>query len=190
MSESNEAKPGIKKERLIFGLFLLVLIVAIELVLHQFHLSGWPVFLVMIFFFEMHMDKSRAHHIIIGGLVGIAAYLGTVQFVGLTGDALGATNATILFICMVVYCIVAFGEILPQVFNNYAFMYYLVAGTAATAGNPTPLIWAGQVVIGGAVVIGGILTIATIMAKITKEADANASNETVAQNAQPSQGEA
>ena len=190
MSEINEAKPKITKDRLIFGLFLIGFIAILEVLLHAFHLSPWPVFLVMILFFEMHMDKSRAHHIIIGGVVGIAAYMGTVQFVNFAGPIMGTQPATILFICLVVYAIVAFGEILPQVFNNYAFLYFLVTGLAAKVGEVQPLIWAAEIVVGGGIVIAGVLGIATIMAKISKEADANASDGSVANSAQPSQGEA
>ncbi|WP_317931079.1 hypothetical protein [Halioxenophilus sp. WMMB6] len=164
---------GFNKERLIFGLFLLVVIVAIELILHRWHLSGWPVFMVMIFFFEMHMDKKRAHHIIIGGLVGIACYLGTVKFVELTAPWLGIETARIAFICLAVYAIVAFGEMLPAVFNNYAFMYFLITGLAASTGPAQPLLWAGQIIIGGGLVIGSILLIGIIMAKISGKPTTN-----------------
>ena len=54
---------SIKKERLIFGAYLIVLIIMLELVLHHFHLPAWPVFLVMIFFFESHIDTVQKHPI-------------------------------------------------------------------------------------------------------------------------------
>jgi len=158
---------GLKKDRLIFGVFLLVLIIAIELVLHEWHLPAWPIFMVMIFFFEMHMDTSRAHRIILGGLVGIGCYVATVKFVETTAPWLGIATARLAFICTVVYAIVAFGEILPAIFNNYAFMFYLISGLAAQAGKPAPLLWAAMEVVGGALVILGILLIRRIMAKIS-----------------------
>ncbi len=154
------------KERLLFGVFLLVLIVIIELVLHQLHLPTWPAFLVMIFFFETHMDRSRAPHLILGGLVGILCYVLTVEFVAALAPVLGEATARLVFICLVVYAIVAFGEMLPMVFNNYAFMFFLVSGLAAqVAGvDPEPWLWIGVELIGGALVILGVIAIGKIMA--------------------------
>lgn len=125
----------LRKERLVFGVYLIGLIIAIELLLHHFHLPTWPVFLVMIFFFEAHMDKQRAPHLIMGAVVGIACYVLTVQFVELTGPHIGIATARLVFICLAVYSIVAFGEVLPMVFNNYAFMFFLVSGLAARVGG-------------------------------------------------------
>ena len=39
------------KNRLIFGTLLLVSITIAEIVLHAFHLPGWPILFVMLFFF-------------------------------------------------------------------------------------------------------------------------------------------
>lgn len=160
-------KPLVSRTRLIFGVYLLVLIAALELVLHRFHLPSWPVFMIMIFFFEAHMNRERAPHLMVGALVGIACFVATVQFVHLAGPVLGAWPAKLLFICLVVYAIVAFGEAFPVVFNNYAFMFFLVSGLAARDAtyHPAPLTWMGLVVAGGAAVILGILLIARLVAK-------------------------
>lgn len=162
MSAENEIKnAGIKKERLVFGIYLLILIVIIELILHHFHLPTWPVFMVMIFFFESHMNRDRAPHLIIGALVGVCCYVLTVQFVELAAATLGIQASRLIFICTVVYAIVAFGEIIPMVFNNYAFMFYLVSGLAARVqgGEPQPLVWMAVIVVGGLAVIASILAI-------------------------------
>lgn len=155
----------INRERLIFGALLLVLIVAVELVLHHWHLPAWPVFLTMIFFFETHMDRARIPHLLVGGLAGIACYMLTVEFVQAAGPTLGVANARLLFICLVVYAIVALGEVLPVVFNNYAFMFLLVSGLAAkTEGAvPQPLTWMAVAALGGALVILGVLAIGRLM---------------------------
>ncbi len=160
-------KLPVSKQRLVFGLYLLVLIVAVEVILHRFHLPVWPVFMVMIFFFETHMNRGRAPHLIVGALTGIAAYLLTVQFVELAASTLGLATARLVVICLVVYAIVAFGEVMPVVFNNYAFMFYLVSGLAAQSGatEPLPLVWMALVVIGGSAVIVGILGIGKLVAK-------------------------
>jgi len=158
----------LKKERLIFGLFLLVLIVIIELLLHHFHLAAWPAFLVMIFFFETHMDYKRASHIIVGGLFGILCLVLTGIFVKTFAPVMGYMTAKLTFICIVVYAIVAFGEIVPMVFNNYAFMFFLVSGLAARLQDPAPnpWLWMGIEVVAGILIILGIKGIGMLMALI------------------------
>jgi hypothetical protein len=154
------------KERLIFGVFLLVLIIIIDLILHHFHLPTWPAFMVMIFFFEAHMDVKKASHIVVGGMVGILCFVLTGLFVKAFAPLIGLMTARLFFICLVVYAIVAFGEILPMVFNNYAFMFYLISGLAATVMDPAPnpWLWIGLDVIGGILVILGIVGIGKLMA--------------------------
>ncbi len=156
----------LRKERLLFGCALLVLIVLVELVLHRFHLPTWPAFLVMIFFFEMHMDRARIPHLLLGGLVGIGCYMLTVQFVQAVAPVWGAELARLVFICAVVYAIVAFGEILPTIFNNYAFMFFLVSGLAARQADSTPAPWTWMAValVAGTAVIAGILVIRRLLA--------------------------
>ena len=160
------SRQSIKKERLVFGAYLIALIVVLELFLHYFHLPAWPVFLVMIFFFEAHMDRAKTPHLILGGVAGIACYMLTVLFVERFGVSLGLDTARLIFICAVVYAIVAFGEIFPIVFNNYAFMFYLVSGLAAKLDGvpPQPLVWMTLVVLGGGVVIVSIIGIGRLMA--------------------------
>lgn len=153
------------KQRLVFGIYLLVLIICIELLLHHFHLAAWPVFLVMIFFFESHMNSARAPHLLIGAMVGVCCYVLTVEFVQLTASQWGVETARLVFICAVVYAIVALGEILPIIFNNYAFMFYLVSGLAARGeSGPQPLAWLLLIAIGGGAVIAAILQINRLVA--------------------------
>ncbi|TGD71120.1 hypothetical protein E4634_19960 [Mangrovimicrobium sediminis] len=160
------ATPSISKARLVFGLYLLVLIVVLELALHYFHLPAWPAFMVMILFFEAHMNRQRAPHLLVGALVGVACYVATVHFVQLAAPTLGLFTAKLLFICLVVYAIVALGEVLPVLFNNYAFLFYLVSGLAARDAtlSPAPLTWAAVALGGGALVILGIGVIGRLVA--------------------------
>ena len=44
---------------------------------------------------------------------------------------MGLELAMLVYVIVFVYLIVALGEIVPVIFNNYAFMYFLVAGVAA-----------------------------------------------------------
>ena len=159
-------------QRLIFGLYLLVLIVIGEVVLIYFNLPAWPAFMVMIFFLIDHMDVKKAHHILIGGCFGIICIILTKLFIVATARVLGVNPAQILFIVLIVYAIVAFGEILPVLFNNYAFMFLTISGLAVTSSHPNPLVWIGVELVGGGIFIAGIIGIMKIMGvQARKKAD-------------------
>ena len=146
---------------LIFGLLLLTVIVVLDIMLRYFDLPTWPAFMVMIFFFEVHMEPKRATHIVLGGLVGIVCYMLAVQFVDFISPIMGVTTAQLTYVCLAVYVFVAFGESFPMIFNNYAFMFFLVSGLAGTVvgESPEPWLWVGAELVGGALAIIGILFI-------------------------------
>lgn len=168
-------------QRLLFGVFLLVLIVIGEIVLHTFHLPGWPAFMVMIFFFVEHMDVKKVPEILVGGLFGLLSVVLAGIVIPALAPSMGVFPATILFVVVAVYAIVAFGEVLPIVFNNYAFMYLTVGAAVAktqgilaaleakvpgletTLGPPNPFIWIAIELVGGAIFIAGIIGILKIM---------------------------
>lgn len=152
-------------QRLIFGLFLLVVVVVMELAFHQFHLSGWPAFMVMVFFFVEHMDIKKASHILVGGAVGILATMGFFIFLQKMVPVMGQMPAILVYICVAIYLIVAFGEVVPMVFNNYAFMYLTVAIGVAAANmeNAKFIQWLGIELVGGAFSIACIIGILKIM---------------------------
>ncbi len=164
-------------QRLVFGLFLLVLIVAGEVVLHHFELPAWPAFMIMIFFFVEHMNTKKIPEILVGGAVGIACIILAKFMVGALAPMLGVQIATLVFIVVVVYAIVAFGEMVPVVFNNYAFMYLTVSAAIAN-GNPeaaNPFLWMAIELVGGGIFIAGIIGILKIMgAMAAKKAAAQA----------------
>lgn len=121
-------------QRLIFGLFLIVLVLVGEVVLGHFKLPGWPAFMVMIFFIMEHMNKDKAPHILVGGLFGISCLILLTMFRSVFAPMLGIELATLLFVAIFIFAIVAFGEMVPMVLNNYAFMFFTVsAGVAGFA---------------------------------------------------------
>jgi hypothetical protein len=78
-------------QRLIFGLFLLLLIIAMELVLHDFHISGWPAFMfltVRIGVAAANLEAAKflqwvgvelvGGAIAIGGIIGILKLMSTL----------------------------------------------------------------------------------------------------------------
>lgn len=155
--------PKLDRKRLIFGLYLLVLITIAELAVGHFKLPAWPAFLAMIFFFAEHMDIKKAVHIVVGGTFGIGLLLLARPIIGALAPAIGLELARLSFILGLVYAIVAFGETLPMLFNNYAFMSLTVAGVAAQAPNPNPILWMAMSAIGGTALIAGVVAIGKIM---------------------------
>lgn len=157
--------PGFNRQRLIFGLYLLVLIAGAELIASHFKLPAWPAFMAMIFFFVEHMDVKKAPHILVGGVFGIACILLAKPVVGALAPMLGVEMATLAYILAIVYAIVAFGEMAPMFFNNYAFMYLTVTGLAMHLPQPNPYLWMAVAGIGGGALIAGVVGIVKLMAR-------------------------
>jgi hypothetical protein len=159
-------------QRLIFGAFLMIPIILTEVVFEHLKLPTWPAFLAMILFFVEHMNPKKVPEIIVGAVFGIACIILAGIFIQLLAPVLGLGLARLLFIVVIVYLIVAFGEMVPVVFNNYAFLYLTVAGVAAMAGNPQPFVWMGVAAVGGGALIASVVGIGRLMmgmaAKATK----------------------
>ena len=155
--------PKFDRQRLIFGLYLLVVIAAFELLIGHFKVPGWPAFLAMIFFFVEHMDVKKAPHIIAGGVFGIALILLAKPIIGALAPIMGVELAGLVFVLGLVYAIVAFGEMVPALFNNYAFMYLTVTGVAVQQPNPNPFLWMAIAAVGGSALIAGVVGIGRLM---------------------------
>ena len=152
------------RQRLVFGLYLLVVIAVAELVVGHFKLPAWPAFMAMIFFFLGEMNVKKVPNILVGGTAGIAGILLAKPIITLLAPMMGVELATLTFVLVIVYAIVAFGEMVPVVFNNYMFMYLTVSGIAVQAPNPNPLLWMLMTVVGGGLLIAGVIGILKLMA--------------------------
>jgi hypothetical protein len=155
--------PKFNRERLVFGLFLLVLIAAAELVTGYLGIPAWPAFMAMIFFFAEQMDTRKAPHILVGGVCGIACILLAAPIIGALTPLMGFELARLAYVLLIVYAIVAFGEMAPLVFNNYAFMYLTVTGIAIQLPHPNPYLWMVVAGLGGGLLIAGVLGIVRLM---------------------------
>lgn len=155
--------PKFDRTRLIFGLYLLVLIAAFELLVGQLKVPGWPGFIAMIFFFVENMDVKKAPSIIVGGVFGIALILLAKPIIGALAPVMGVELAGLAFVLVLVYAIVAFGEMVPMLFNNYAFMYLTVTGVAVMQPNPNPFLWMAIAAVGGSALIAGVVGIGRLM---------------------------
>jgi len=148
------------KLNVIFLALLLVLIMAGEYILEPMHLAAWPAFMIMIFFFMAHMNIKEAPAILLGSAFGIFNLVLIVYWFGLTVPLLGGDMAKytdphtveamfiskLIYIALFVALIVFLKDIIPWVFNNYAFMCFTVA--AAVAGGNTAAAVAAKTVAG------------------------------------------
>jgi hypothetical protein len=157
---------GFNRQRLIFGAYLLVLITIAEVVAGAFHLPAWPAFMAMIFFFVEHMDSKKVPQILVGAVVGVACILLAGPVVRALVPLVGLEAARLVFILGIVFAIVAFGEMLPLVFNNYAFMYLTVTALAMELPHPNPYLWMAVASIGGGLLIAGVMGIGKVMAAL------------------------
>ena len=149
----------LNRRRLLFGLYLIVLVAVAELVTGYLKVPAWPAFVALVLFFIEHMNVKRVSAILIGALVGIAMILVAPAAVALFARALGPEWGRLAYILLAVYLIVALGEMLPLMFNSFAFMYLTIGGLALATPHPNPYLWAVIAAAGGGVLIAGAVLI-------------------------------
>jgi hypothetical protein len=157
--------PRFDRHRLVFGLYLLVLIAVAVVVTGHFKWPAWPAFMAMVFFFVEDMNPSKVPQILAGGIFGIACILLATPIIGALAPLIGVEYATLAYILVVVYAIVALGDMVPLLFNNFAFMYLTVTGIAVQAPGPDPYLWMAVTGIGGGLLIAGVIGIGKLMAR-------------------------
>ncbi len=150
------------RRRLVFGLYLIVLVGIAEVVTGRLGVPAWPAFVALVLFFLEHMDVKKVPHILVGSLVGIGLLLLARPAIGALAHLLGAEWGQLAYILIAVYLIVALHDLLPLFFNSYAFMYLTVGGLALAAPGPNPYLWALVAVVGGALLILGAIFIGRI----------------------------
>lgn len=158
----------VSKDRLVFGLILLVLIAAGEIVLHLMHLPAWPAFFIMIFFFVNHLDMKQAPSMLAGGSFGILNIISVKITVGvLMGLGLSQFASVLTYVLIFVFLIVLLGEIIPVLFNNYAFMAFLFTGTYMKTPDPVnPFVLVAIMLVGGGIFIVCIQSIVKFLGKL------------------------
>jgi len=155
------------KNRLIFGVFLVILVAAAFVIMGHFKLQSWPAFLVMICFFETHMDKQKIPHILAGGLFGMINLLIIKYFVQFLAPYLGIEISVLLYMLIFIYAIIGFGESVPILLNNYAFLFFTIVGVVYKLPDFNFFQLIAIQLFGGAIFIAailGIIKLVTIMA--------------------------
>lgn len=142
------------KNTTIFLAMLLVVIMIGEFFMEGNKIATWPAFMVMIFFFMSHMDIKEASSILIGGAFGIFNMVIIKVFIPAVMPIFGAASLETMFYTKLIYiaifvaAIVYLKDIVPWVFNNYAFMMFTVS--AAVAAGNTAAATAAKTVAGAA----------------------------------------
>jgi hypothetical protein len=157
------------RNRLIFGVMLLVVITVADIILHELHLPSWPMFMILMFFFLAHTDKNVAPNIIIGALLGIACFDIARPIIVAVVPFTGLFTARLLYLLGVVGSIILFREFVPIAFNDYAFAFLLLSGMASRERSDTastPLAWMIVTLVGGTLIILAILGIRQIIVVI------------------------
>ena len=150
-----------KKEKVTFGILLILLIIIAELAIHYFAIPGWPAFAVMVFFFLGHANKKIIKEILFGGVFGITCCVLSHNFNLLFGTITSDFTAKVIFVCIFVFSIVLFKDVLPVIFNDYAFMFFLISSLAGAYNNP--ILIAGVELVGGSFLIAGVILIKGVL---------------------------
>jgi len=151
------------RQRLIFGLYVLALIVITEFVTGYFRLPGWPAYAAWVLFFIEHMNAQKVPHILVGAITGLVLIVLAAPVIGLLAPVIGLGWGRLVYVLAAVYAIFAFGEMIPLLLNNYAFMYLTIAGIALQTPNPNPYLWMAMVAVGGGLLIAATLLVGKIM---------------------------
>lgn len=154
------------KQKMIFLVFLLALIIVGEVFFHYFGLATWPAFLVMVLFLLGHMEEANTWPILIGGLVGIFSSIPSKLFIVALAPSMGVFSAKLLFIVIFVTLILLLKDVLPLIFNTYAFLFLIVTALAAGVQDPNPIQWMVLQFVGGGIFIYSIMGIRKIVVAI------------------------
>lgn len=140
----------IKKETFITGFIVCVPIIIIVYVMSLFSLSQtWPAFFVVLFYALGGYQLKNLKSIFAGGVTGILMAFCVSLVVPLLAPIIGGLPAGLLVAFVALYLLLILGDLVPVMFNMYAFAYYMV--TAAMTPQQPPLVLVGTLIIGGAV---------------------------------------
>ena len=160
-------KPRLSKEKVIAGLIVAFWLVVTLVILSKFGISqGWPAFLTLLFFFESGAKTANLKNIFVGAAVGLLLGAAMPVVAGALAPALGLEPALLLVVFVIVFLIIALGDVAHMFFNNYAFCYFTVA---TIFPEQSTLEWLAVLILGGIFFTGGILAIIKLVTR-NKEA--------------------
>ena len=87
----------------------------------------WPAALVVLFFFLGHADTKNIPNIFVGAAVGLLMAAALPICVKYLAPTLGLKPAIYVMVGVMVFLIVALGDVLHIAFNDYNFAYFTIA---------------------------------------------------------------
>lgn len=140
----------IKKETVITGFIVCVPIIIICYIMSLMNLSQtWPAFFVVLFYALGGYQVKNLKSIFAGGVTGILMAFCVSLIVPLLAPMIGGLPAGLSVAFVALFLLLVLGDVLPVMFNMYAFAYYMV--TAAMSPQQSPVLLIGTLLIGGAV---------------------------------------
>jgi len=155
MVNSLSESKGLKKQTVIAGLIVAAWLCVTLVVLGIFKITqGWPAFLILLFFFESGANLKNLINIFVGGIVGLL--LGGVLPLAAVAiaPALGLQVSILIVVFIIVFLLIALGDVAHMFFNNYAFVYFTIA---LIFPKQLTLQWLGVLIVGGLFFVGGCL---------------------------------
>ncbi len=123
-----EGKKGITTVKLVAGISVAVWILVTIEILGRFNIHQvWPAALVVLFFFLGHADTKNIPNIFVGAAVGLLMASALPVCVKFLVPTLGLKPAIYVMVGVMVFLIVALGDVAHIAFNDYNFAYFTIA---------------------------------------------------------------
>ena len=123
-----EGKKGISTLKLVAGISVAIWILVTIEILGRFNIHQvWPAALVVLFFFLGHADTKNIPNIFVGGVAGLLLAAALPLCVKFLVPMLGLKASIYVVVGVMVFFIVALGDLLHIVFNDYNFAYFTIA---------------------------------------------------------------
>ena len=169
-------KKGISMLKLVAaGAVAFWILVTIE-ILGRFNIHQvWPAALVVLFFFLGHADTKNIPNIFVGGVVGLLMAAALPACVGFLAPTLGLKAAIYVMVGVMVFAIIALGDVLDIAFNDYNFAYFTIA---LIFHEQLTVHWLATLLLAGPFFLFGVLyTIKGVMKMVMKAPAAEAAGE-------------
>lgn len=165
ITQNTGEKEMIKKESLFSGLIVGgVIDIMVVIFLKVDIAQGWPAFFTTLlfmtgFFMIGPAMYTKIKNIFVGGVTGILFNFGQGIAIAYLAPFIGHVPSLLLTIGLICIIICTGGDVVPVVFNNYTFIYWMIAGAfgSANATFQGTLTLLGTLLLGGPVFIGLII---------------------------------
>lgn len=158
-------KKGISKHRLTTGLIVATWLCVTLFLLETIGIhSGWPAFLVLMFFTISGGKMEKLKDIFIGGAAGLLmARLLVIGVEILVPMGISMQLGIFIMVFITVFLLIVLEDISHMIFNNYSFGYFTVALVPAEQATVE---WLITLFLGGAFFVGGVIIISRSIAKM------------------------